>query len=130
MPKERDLKLEQYNISANRYRELKYFCRQYREKQSQLRAMTEIGSPAMQEGRGSGKAADTTASIALRRAGLERDLQMIEQAAIEADDQIYSYLISNAVDGIPFEYLGVPIGRRKFYEMRRKFFFILSAKKG
>lgn len=33
MPKERDLRMEKYSISGNRYRELKYFCRQYREKQ-------------------------------------------------------------------------------------------------
>ena len=52
--KDRDLKLDGYNISGNRYRELKYFCRQYREKQSLLRSITEVGSPPLSGG-GSGK---------------------------------------------------------------------------
>lgn len=130
MPKEQDLRMGEYNISVNRYRELKYFCRQYREKQRQLREMTEIGATSMREGGRGAKVADTTANTAMRRAELERGLEIIEQAAKEADAEIYSYIISNVADGIPYEYLGAPIGRRKFYEMRRKFFFILSGKKG
>ena len=41
MAKERDLKLLDYDISDNRYRELKYFCRQYKEKQKKLCFITE-----------------------------------------------------------------------------------------
>ena len=85
--KDRDLKLDEYNISGNRYRELKYFCRQYREKQSLLRSITEVGSPPLSGG-GSGKFSDKTASIAIRRTELQRDLEMIEQTAIEADAEI------------------------------------------
>ena len=59
--KDRDLKLDGYNISGNRYRELKYFCRQYREKQSLLRSITEVGSPPLSGG-GSGKLSDKTAA--------------------------------------------------------------------
>lgn len=127
--KDRDLKLDRYNISGNRYRELKYFCRQYREKQSLLRSITEIGSPPLSGG-GSGKLSDKTASTAIRRAELQRDLELIEQTAIEADAEIYTYILSNVADGVPLEYLGIPVGRRKFYEARRKFFYLLSKKKG
>jgi len=130
MPKERDLKMEKYSISGNRYRELKYFCRQYREKQSRLQAMTEISTSTIREGGRSGKVPDATADTAIRLEGLRKDLELIEQAAFEAGEELYSYIISNAADGIPYEYLCAPIGRRKFYEIRRKFFFILSSKKG
>ena len=126
--KDRDLKLDEYNISGNRYRELKYFCRQYREKQSLLRSVTEIGSPSLCSG-GSGLA-DRTARTAIRRAELQRDLELIEQTAMEADAEIYTYIISNVADGVPLKYLGVPTGYRKFYESRRKFFYLLSKKKG
>lgn len=130
MPKERDLKMEKYSISGNRYRELKYFCRQYREKQAQLREMTEVSAPKMQEGGKSGRVSDLTADTAVRGAELRKDLEMIEQAAVETDTELYGYIISNVTDGIPYEHLGVPMGRRQFYKMRRKFFFILSKKKG
>ena len=122
--------MEKYSISGNRYRELKYFCRQYREKQSRLRAMTEISTPAVQEGGRSGRVSDATADIAIRREMLQKDLELIEQAAFEAGEELYSYIVSNVADGVPYEYLGVPVGRRQFYEIRRKFFFILSSKKG
>lgn len=129
MPKERVLSLGKYDISANRYLELKYFCRQYREKQSQLRSLTEISSFNM-DGRSGGGISDKTASLAIKRAQLTEDMKLVEQSAFEADSDIYQYIISNVADGVPYEYLGVPAGRRKFYEARRKFFFLLSQKKG
>lgn len=126
--KDRDLKLDGYNISGNRYRELKYFCRQYREKQSLLRSITEVGSPPICGG-GSGKLSDKTASTAIRRVELQRDLELIKQTAIEADAEIYTYILSNVADGVPWEYLGVPYSRRQFYRIRKKFFYLLSERK-
>ena len=131
MTADRDIKLDKYDISPNRYRELKYFCRQYREKQSRLRSLTEIASPAFDGiGSSSGVLSDRTAATALKRVELEKDVALIEQTAIEADAEIYQYIISNVADGVPWEYLGVPGGRRQFYEARRKFFYLLSRKKG
>ena len=126
--KDRDLKLDEYNISGNRYRELKYFCRQYREKQSLLRSITEVGSPPICGG-GGGRLADKTASTAIRRTELQRDLEMIEQTAVEADAEIYTYILSNVADGVPWEYLGVPYSRATFYRRVRKFFWLLDKKK-
>ena len=122
-----EFKLYGYNISGNRYRELKYFCRQYREKQSLLRSITEVGSPPLSGG-GSGKLSDKTASTAIRRTELQRDLEMIEQTAIEADVEIYTYILSNVADGVPWEYLGVPYSRATFYRRVRKFFWLLDIK--
>jgi hypothetical protein len=129
MPNKKDLRLEKYNISTNRYRELKYFCMQYREKQSKLRSITEISSPPIGESVGK-KTVDRTSDIAIQRMQLESDMKMIEQAAENADKELSPYIISNVVDGIPYEYLGASVGRRQFYQSRRKFFYILSTKKG
>ena len=129
MPNKKDLRLEKYNISTNRYRELKYFCMQYREKQSKIRSITEISSPPIGESVGK-KTVDRTSDIAIQRMQLESDMKMIEQAAENADKELSPYIISNVVDGIPYEYLGAPVGRRQFYQSRRKFFYILSTKKG
>lgn len=128
MGNERDLKLQSYNISENRYRELKYFCRQYREKQSQLRSMTELPSPGFGGTRG-GRTSDRTAEMAIKRVQLQKDLESIEQAAMEADPEIHQYIISNVADGIPYIYLGVPCSESTFKRRRRKFFKILDEKK-
>lgn len=129
MGKERDLKLQSYNISEYRYRELKYFCKQYREKQSQLRSITELSSPRFDSIGGGNKTSDNTADTAVRRAQLKKDLEAIEQAAIEAGEELFPYIISNVVDGIAYEYLGVPASKTNFYLKRRKFFWILDKKK-
>lgn len=116
MPKERDLKMEKYSISGNRYRELKYFCRQYREKQSQIQVMADIRTPLLY-------------GTADRWEMLQEELHMIDQAAMEADAELAGYIIKNAADGIPYEYLGAPCSRSAFFRARKKFFWILDRKK-
>lgn len=125
--KERDLKIPE--LSPNRYKELKFFCKQYREKQSQLRSITELSSPSFGGCGGGNKISDRTADTACRRAQLQKDLEVIEQAAIEADGEIYPYIITNVVDGVAYQYLDVPAGINQFYRARRIFFGILSDKK-
>lgn len=129
MGRERDIKLQEYEISGNRYRELKYFCRQYREKQSQLRSITELSSPSIGSMGGGNKTSDRTADTAVKRAQLQKELETIEQSAIEADAGVYQYIISNVTEGIPWEYLDVPVSRASFYRLRRKYFYLLSEKK-
>ena len=116
MPRERDLKLDKYRISGNRYRELKYFCRQYREKQSQMQAIADIMAPLRY-------------GDAERWEMLQKELQMIDQAAMETDAEIAGYIIKNVADAIPYEYLGVPCSRSAFFRARKKFFWILDRKK-
>lgn len=103
MSKERDVSLSAYGISKYKYRELKNFCLQYREKQRQK------GSRAKQA---------------------EEDICLIEQTAAETSASLCSYIIANVADGIPYENMNnPPCGRRQFYELRRKFFYLLSQKK-
>lgn len=116
MPMERDLKLDKYRISGNRYRELKYFCRQYREKQSQIQAIADIATPL-------------SYGTADRWEMLQEELRMIDQAAMEADEELAGYIIKNAANGTPYEYLGAPCSRSAFFRARKKFFWILDRKK-
>ena len=129
MSNKRDLSLNEYNISKYRYRELKNFCLQYREKKMQLNSITLLGS-AGTESNGKGNAiSDRTANDAIRITELKRDIEIIETSAREADETISKYILANVVDEISWEYMDAPIGRRQFYVARRKFFYILSQKK-
>lgn len=128
MAKERDLQLMDYNISDNRYRELKYFCRQYKEKQNRLHSISELLSPQFGMRRG-GTVSDRTSSIAIKKGQLSDEIKMIEQAALETDGELYGYILKNVTDGVPYEYLDVPTSRSGFYALRRRFFYILNQRR-
>lgn len=125
----RDLSLGEYNISKYRYRELKNFCLQYREKKMQLNSITLLGSSGTESNGKGNTISDRTANDAIRITEIKRDIDMIEASAREADETIQNYILANVVDEIPYEYMKAPIGRRQFYAIRRKFFYILSLKK-
>lgn len=124
--KERGLK--RYNISLNRFRELKYFCLQYEDKKRELKSLTFISSPVSDGQPHGNNTSDTTAKKALRISELKKDIELIEQCAIEVDSEIYQYIIKNVTEGIAYEFLDVPSGRRQFYSARRKFYWLLDKK--
>lgn len=130
MAKERDLQLDSYGISKLRYRELKYFCLQYiemKEKLSQIRSISATSFSGLPSGNAVGS---PTERKAIKAAEISSAVELIEQTALEADGSIYQYLLKNVTEGIPYEYMPVPCGRRYFYTTRRKFFYLLSEKKG
>ena len=129
MANKRDLSLNEYNISKYRYRELKNFCLQYREKKMQLNSITLLGSAGAESNGKGNTISDRTANDAIRIAELKNDIAIIEASAREADETISKYILANVVDEISWEYMDAPIGRRQFYAARRKFFYILSQKK-
>lgn len=135
VPNERDLKLDKYSISKYAYRELKYFCLQYLEKKRELARLHSreyLLHPMAYDGqRGGSGQGDPTAVAGTRAALLSADCELIEHTAIQAAPEIYQWILLSVVEGIPYEEIGrVPCGRRQFYEARRKFFFLLSRKRG
>lgn len=127
--RKRDMKLSDYNISRAKYNELKYFCMQYEEKQQELHKSYGIGavvSDGMPKGNLPG---NPTEREAIKRVMLQRDVELIEQTAIEADPEIYKWLMKNVTEGIGYDYLDVPLSRNRFYDTRKYFFYLLSQKR-
>ena len=124
-----DLKLEQYRISPLAYRELKYFCLQYAEKvraRNEARNTVRAPLPGGIHGSGPGTPAENAAE---RAVALSRDIDLIEATAREAAPELYEAIMQNVTQGVRYEYLAVPCGRRQFYEARRKFFYLLASKR-
>lgn len=132
MVKSRDLRLSKYNISKERYRELKYFCLQYPDWKKELTvADTVKAAVAKDEGGTHGSAAsDCTSELAAKRIELQRKCSVVEAAAVQADDFINQYIIEAVTGDLSYTYLrtvrGIPCGKNQFYEARRKFFYNLS----
>ena len=131
----RPLNREKYGISKNRFKELYYWCLQYNEWKDELKYKTdtvkciEITDMPVSHGNG-----DSTQQLAMRRAQLEQNCRLIEQIALEADPEIYQYLLKAVTDeNVTYRYLrlvmGIPCGKDMYYDRRRKFYWLLSQKK-
>ena len=115
-----------FDISEYAYKELQYFCMQYREKKKAIE--DGYGGQAVRYDNlphSSGNISDPTYANASRMIKMKEDVEIIERAAKETDRELYRYIIRNVSDWIPFEYLNVPCGRRQFYNKRRLFFYKL-----
>lgn len=127
-----------YNLPKHRYYELQHMCYQYQDWKRELQQLMPLGrSSECEDGsRGIGK---PTENLAIKRATLEKRCTLIEQAAEEAGElffvdgavDISRYILQSVTDEtFSYNYKAdeIPCGKNKFYECRRKFFYLLSAK--
>ena len=122
--RKRDMKLSDYNISRAKYNELKYFCMQYEEKKREIHNSYGLGAVV-----GDGMPGNAVERVAIRNVMLQKDVEMIEQTAMEADPDIYQWLLKNVTEGIGYDYLAVPMSRNRFYDSRKYFFYLLAQKR-
>ncbi|MDF2685097.1 MAG: hypothetical protein K0S55_278 [Clostridia bacterium] len=130
MSNKRDIRLDEFNISDYAYRELRYFCLQYPEKKKQLKDCYLLSSHGYRGAPSAGGVSDPTSAMAMKAMKLSESLELIEQTAIAVDSVLYPYIIKNVTTESEYRALEVPCGRRQFYELRRKFFYLLALKRG
>ena len=130
----RPLSEKKYNISKHRFRELYYFCLQYQEWLDELKYKTDdvssVGITNMPTSRNTNSNVER---LALRRAQLEEKCKILEQTAIEADPELYQYILKAVTnEGISYNYLkmvmNIPCCKNVWYDRRRKFYYLLSEK--
>lgn len=130
----RPLSEKKYNISKHRFRELYYFCLQYQEWLDELKYKTDdVGSVEITNMPTSHNTNSNVERLALRRAQLEEKCKILEQTAIEADPDLYQYILKAVTnEGISYNYLkmimNIPCGKKMWYDRRRKFYYLLSEK--
>ena len=131
----RPLNHSKYGISKNRFWELYYWCLQYGEWKDELKYKTDtVGAMEITDMPTSHNPGNSTQQLAIRRTVLEQSCQLIEQTAIEADTDIYQYLLKAVTqDDVTYRYLkmimGMPCGRNMYYDRRRKFYWLLDKRK-
>ena len=99
-----------YEISKNEYRELKYFCLRY----------GEMSQTIEKNEKNTEKYWNALTSVMIIHDALN--------SAAE-NETIRAYLRRSVTENVRFDRLDVPMGRRQFYELRRKFFYILCGLK-
>ena len=132
MPVKKDLMLDKYGISRNRYRELASFCLQYPEWKRKLEQCYTLNA-VQSGGVSSSNISDTTASAAMKAMRYRDYIDLIETTCQEADPVTWECLLQAVTRGTTYDKLmtrtRIPQNRRDFYTARRRFFYLLSEKK-
>lgn len=132
MPK--PLSERKWGITKHAFYQAYHFAMRYNEFKDILKYKTDtVGSQemdSMPRGNGIGNA---TQSLAIVRQQAVKNCEMIEKTAIEADADIYQYILKAVTEeGVTFKYLktvmDMPCEKDMFYDRRRKFYFLLSKK--
>lgn len=121
-----------YYIDKHRYYELKHFCLQYNEWKKAYADCNEsvIFASHIEHNSASNIPSDITAKYAIKCAQYAERIKLIERAAMDADEFLYSYIIRGVTEGLSYTYLKtkleIPCGRDMYYDRYRKFFWLLS----
>lgn len=125
-----------YWIGKHRYYELKHFCLQYPIWKKAYTSLDGLSKrPAdlrifVQSGQLTG---DPTARCAQSRIFFADRMEMVEQAAIGADSDLYPYLLRGVTEGLSYDALkmkyDIPCCRDVYYAAYRRFFWLLSKRR-
>ena len=122
-------KSNKYWISKHRYYELLHFCLQYKEIKEMYISTLERDARGLLKVRNP-EWSDPTSDISARREFLKSKLDSIENSATTADEYLASYILKGVTEGRSYTYLrtflDMPCGKDRYYDLRRKFFWILD----
>lgn len=125
-----------YWIDKHRYYELKHYCLQYLSWKKTYAAIDELSmsSSVLDRLPSSNIPGDLTAKYAMRKAHYSEKINMIERAAMDADEDLYIYILKAVTEGLSYTYLKsrleIPCSRDMYYDRYRRFFWLLSEARG
>lgn len=121
-----------YYIDKHRYYELKHFCLQYNEWKKMYALCNEsiIFASNIECAPTSNIPSDLTAKYAIKKAYYAERINIIEKAAMDADDFLYPYILKAVTEGLSYANLKtkleIPCGKDMYYDRYRRFFWLLS----
>ena len=124
-------KANKYWVSKNRFYELKYFCLQYPFWKKQYEEVDGMYGRAIDSvySKLHTPSDPTSKTVEMRSMYFDR-MEAIEQAAIEADPYLASYILKAVTEGLSYNYLKtkleIPCGRDMYYDRYRRFFWLLD----
>lgn len=122
----------QYWIEKHRYYELKHFCLQYpiwRRYYAMLEGYPSSWPKAIPPCK-TNNVSDPVAKCAMARVFYSNRMNMVEQAAKEADEKLFCYILKGVTEGVSYDYmrvnLSIPCCKDTYYDLYRRFFWLLS----
>lgn len=124
-----------YFVEKHRYYELKHFCLQYPLWKKLYSDLDGLGSRIsdLSGGSRSNTPGDPTAACVDSRLYYLERMEMIEQAAIEADPDLSTYIIKAVTEELSYPHLKsrleIPCSKDTYYDRYRKFFWLLNKRR-
>lgn len=125
-----------YWIEKHRYYELKHFCLQYpiwRKAYAALEGLSKQPSDIAMFVV-TNALSDPTAKCATAKAYYSERIDMIERAAERTDQQFAGYIVKAVTEGWSYDILkarlGIPCCKDTYYELYRRFFWLLNKERG
>lgn len=122
---------DKYWIDRHRYYELKHFCMQYdiwKQAYDSLDSLVRMNYEGLRVK--SSNISNPVERCADSRAYYYERMMMVEKAAKETDSFFADYILKAVTTGISYEKLlvqtGIPCCKDKYYELYRRFFWILN----
>lgn len=121
-----------YWIEKHRFYELKHFCLQYqiwKKAYMSLDGMSKRPTDMLILSQTS-DCSDPTATCAMAKAFYSERISMIENTAMETDSVLGKYILIGVTTGCSYDVLvirdHIPCGREMYYELYRRFFWLLN----
>lgn len=126
-------KKDKYYVEKERYYELLHFVKQYPIWTKALASLTSMAeSPIRMDAfaRAKGCPADPVAKCAEAREAYKKKIDIVDRAIMETDPEIGSMIFIGVTEGYSYEVIkaryNIPCGRNTYYELYRKFFYVLN----
>lgn len=124
-----------YFITRHRYYELKHFCLQYSYWRKQYVILSGYSrNPELYSHVKHSDFGDPTARIAEEMAFYSCRMDTVKKAAFETDEVLGDYILKAVTEGLSYEAvkakLEIPCGRETYYELYRRFFWLLDKARG
>lgn len=120
-----------YWVEKHRHYELKHFCLQYpiwKKIYSEIDGMNRFGEHM--DGVKNNLPGDPTFKNVDKKLYFYRRMELIEQAAIEADPDLACYILKGVTEGLSYTHLKsrleIPCSKDTYYDRYRRFFWILN----
>lgn len=105
-----------YELSRHRFAELKHFCLQYDEWKHQHQILTKQSLPPPDS--------------AVPKTAYSQAIRLIEMTAEDTNGELAQYILASVTRDVSISMLHLPCDSKTFDFYRRKFFWLLSERKG
>lgn len=119
-----------YYISRHRYYELRHYCCQYPEWKKRLASLSYFPQVSTTPGSTAKEWQDRTSEIAYEQSKWSKHIRLVENAAKETDRELWEHILRCVTMGGSYDTLNakdpLPFSREKYYELFRRFLYILD----